>query len=110
VLDTYGIAYLHVIEPRIKGDGTLHEGHPPAASKCLRPFFSGPVIAAGGFDREGAEAIVEAGTAGLLALGASLHLQLRFALPAAEQNAAHRLCPCSLLGRKRARLRRFSRP
>ena len=52
-LDAYGIAYLHIIEPRIKGDSTLHEGHPPVASKYLRPHFTGPIIAAGGFDRGG---------------------------------------------------------
>lgn len=69
VLDDYRIAYLHVIEPRIKGDETLHEGHAPVASKYLRPFFSGPIIAAGGFDRGGAEAIVQEGTADLVAFG-----------------------------------------
>jgi N-ethylmaleimide reductase len=69
VLDAYKIAYLHIIEPRIKGDSTLHEGHPTVASKYLRPYFTGPIIAAGGFDREGAEAIVEAGVADLVAFG-----------------------------------------
>ena len=69
VLDGYRIAYLHVIEPRVKGDDTLHEGHPPVASAFLRPHFSGPIIAAGGFDRSGAEAIVEAGTVDLVAFG-----------------------------------------
>ncbi len=68
-LEAYGIAYLHVIEPRIKGDDTLHEGHAPLASKYLRPHFRGPIIAAGGFDREGAEAIVERGDADLVAFG-----------------------------------------
>lgn len=69
VLDTYKVAYLHVIEPRIKGDSTLHEGHPPVAAKSLRPFFSGSIIAAGGFDGESANAIVEAGDADLVAFG-----------------------------------------
>lgn len=50
VLDEYKIAYLHVIEPRIKGDDTLHADHPPVAVKYLRPFFPGPIIAASGFD------------------------------------------------------------
>jgi N-ethylmaleimide reductase len=67
-LGAYGIAYLHVIELRIKGDVSLHEGRAPVASKYLQPFFPGPIIAAGGFDREGAEAIVEAGTADLVAV------------------------------------------
>ena len=69
LLDRYGLAYLHVIEPRIKGDQTLHEGHKPVAVAYLRPFFSGPIIAAGGFNRDGAEAIVDAGTADLVAFG-----------------------------------------
>jgi N-ethylmaleimide reductase len=69
VLDAYGIAYLHVIEPRIKGDDTLHEGHPPIATKYLRPHFSGPIIAAGGFDRDSANAIIESGDADLVAFG-----------------------------------------
>jgi N-ethylmaleimide reductase len=69
VLDEYKIAYLHVIEPRIKGDDTLHEGHPPVATHYLRPHFSGPIIAAGGFDGDSAEAIVKSGDADLLAFG-----------------------------------------
>ena len=69
LLDGYGLAYLHVIEPRIKGDSTLHEGHEPVAAAYLRPHFSGPIIAAGGFNRDGAEAIVDAGTADLVAFG-----------------------------------------
>lgn len=68
-LDQYGLAYLHVIESRIKGDTTLHEGHAPVATAYLRPHFSGPIIAAGGFDREGAQAIVQSGVADLVAFG-----------------------------------------
>jgi N-ethylmaleimide reductase len=69
VLDGYKLAYLHVIEPRIKGDDTLHEGHAPVAVHYLRPHFSGPIIAAGGFDKAGAEAIVASGDADLVAFG-----------------------------------------
>ncbi len=69
VLDEYKIAYLHVIEPRVKGDDTLHQGREPVASKYLRPHFTGPIIAAGGFDRAGAEAIVASGDADLVAFG-----------------------------------------
>lgn len=50
VLDGYGLAYLHVIEPRIKGDDTLHEGHAPVAVKYLRAHFSGPIVASGNAD------------------------------------------------------------
>ena len=69
VLAEYKIAYLHVVEPRIKGDDTLHEGQEPVAAKYLRPHFKGPIIAAGGFDRAGAIAIVESGNADLVAFG-----------------------------------------
>ena len=69
VLDSYRIAYLHVIEPRVKGDDTLHHDHAPVATKYLREHFSGPIIAAGGFDRESAIAIVESGDADLVAFG-----------------------------------------
>jgi N-ethylmaleimide reductase len=69
VLDDYKLAYLHVIEPRIKGDDTLHEGHPPVAVTYLRPHFNGPIIAAGGFDGDSAEAIVASGEADLVAFG-----------------------------------------
>jgi N-ethylmaleimide reductase len=68
-LDAYKIAYLHVIEPRIKGDSTLHEGQAPVAVRYLRQHFLGPIIAAGGFDRAGAMAIVKAGDADLVAFG-----------------------------------------
>ncbi len=54
VLNEYGIAYLHVIEPRIKGDSTLHHGFGVVAAKYLRPHFKGILIAAGGFDRDSA--------------------------------------------------------
>jgi N-ethylmaleimide reductase len=69
VLDGYKIAYLHVIEPRIKGDDTLHADHAPVAVKYLRPHFTGAIIAAGGFDGESAEAIVASGDADLVAFG-----------------------------------------
>ncbi len=69
VLDGYGLAYLHVIEPRIKGDDTLHPGQDVVATRYLRPHFRGPIIAAGGFDRQSAIDIVESGVADLVAFG-----------------------------------------
>ena len=68
-LSERGIAYLHVIEPRVMGVETLHEGHPPVATEHLRPFFKGAIISAGGFDRAGAEAILRRGDADLVAFG-----------------------------------------
>ncbi|MEI9984460.1 MAG: hypothetical protein WDN69_15400 [Aliidongia sp.] len=69
-LNAYGLAYLHVIEPRVMGTETLEEGQPPVASAFLRQVFAGPIIAAGGFDREGAEAILQRGDADLVAFAA----------------------------------------
>ena len=68
-LNRFGLAYLHVIEPRIVGSEAPVEGRAPVAAAQLRPLFHGPVIAAGGFDRAGAEAIIAAGHADLVAFG-----------------------------------------
>ncbi len=95
VLDGYGLAYLHVIEPRVKGDSTLHEGRGPVASASLRQHFSGPIIAAGGFDRAGSEAIVASGVADLVAFGRffasnpDLPFRLRHDLPLAPYRREH---------------------
>ena len=68
-MNRFGLAYLHVIEPRIKGNDTLREGAEPIAAKHIRAKFKGPIIAAGGFTRESAEAIVAASHADLVAVG-----------------------------------------
>ncbi|SAK67662.1 NADH-flavin oxidoreductase/NADH oxidase [Caballeronia pedi] len=68
-LNGYGLAYLHVIEPRVMGTETLDAGQAPVASSFLRKLFDGPIIAAGGFDRAGAEQIVQRGDADLVAFG-----------------------------------------
>jgi len=68
-LNDYGLAYLHVIEPRVLGTETLEEGQAPVASSLLRTVFDGPIIAAGGFDRAGAEQILHRGDADLVAFG-----------------------------------------
>ena len=68
-LNAYGLAYLHIIEPRVMGVETLDEEQAPIASKFLRGIFKGPIIAAGGFNRSGAEAVLEAGDADLVAFG-----------------------------------------
>jgi N-ethylmaleimide reductase len=68
-LNKLGIAYIHVIEPRIKGDDTLHEGQAPVAAANIRQSFKGTILAAGGFDREQAEAIINRGDADIVAFG-----------------------------------------
>ena len=68
-LDQLGIAYLHIIEPRISGADTVTEGQDPIAAKGLGQVFHGPIIAAGGFTPKSAEAAVADGTASLVAFG-----------------------------------------
>lgn len=68
-LNRYGLAYLHIIEPRVSGVETIHEGQAPVASSFLRKIFKGPIIAAGGFDSHGAEAILTRGDADAVAFG-----------------------------------------
>lgn len=67
-LGEMGIAYLHVVEPRIKGTELVAE-NAPVAAKHLRSRFKGTLIAAGGFDGASAEAIIEAGDADAVAFG-----------------------------------------
>ena len=40
-LNRFGLAYLHVIEPRVRGGETLREGHPPVAAARLRKILTG---------------------------------------------------------------------
>jgi N-ethylmaleimide reductase len=70
-LNRFGLAYLHVIEPRIKGDVDKENSQDaaPVASAHLRKIFKGPILAAGGFTRESAEDILEKGDADLVAFG-----------------------------------------
>jgi len=68
-LDRLGIAYLHVVEPRIKGTEDIAHGQAPVAVQHLRSKFSRTLIAAGGFTPNSAEAIVAAGNADLVAFG-----------------------------------------
>jgi len=68
-LNAFNLAYLHIIEPRVKGVETISEGQEPVASAILRRVFTGPIIAAGGFDGADAQAIVQRGDANLVAFG-----------------------------------------
>lgn len=85
-LDAMRIAYLHVVEPRIKGTELITQAEPLAA-KHLRPLFHGMLIAAGGFDGPSAEAILSAGDADAVAFGRAfianpdLPQRLRLGLP-----------------------------
>ena len=68
-LDSLGLAYLHLIEPRVKGGDTIAEAQAPVASQELSKIFRGPVIAAGGFNPDTANASVANGDASLIAFG-----------------------------------------
>jgi len=68
-LNRFGLAYLHIIEPRVKGNVLIGEGQAPVASEQLRKIFKGKIIAAGGFEPDSAEAIVEKGDADLVTFG-----------------------------------------
>jgi N-ethylmaleimide reductase len=68
-LNDFGLAYLHLIEPRVKGGETIAEAQAPVAAQELSKIFRGPVIAAGGFNPDTAEASVANGDASLVAFG-----------------------------------------
>jgi N-ethylmaleimide reductase len=65
-LNDFNLAYLHVIEPRIKGGELIAEGQDPVAAQELSKVFHGPIIAAGGFEPDTAEAAVANGLASLI--------------------------------------------
>ncbi len=67
-MNRFDLAYLHVIEPRIMGIELIRDEEPVAA-KHIRQIFRGPMIAAGGFTRETAEAILHKRDADLVAFG-----------------------------------------
>ena len=68
-LNRFGLTYLHIIEPRVKGNVLTGEGQAPVASEQLRNIFNGKIIAAGGFEPDSAEAIVVKGDADLVTFG-----------------------------------------
>jgi N-ethylmaleimide reductase len=68
-LNRFGLAYLHIIEPRVKGNVTINEGQGPIAAEQLRKVFQGKIIAAGGFEPDTAESAIEHGVADAVAFG-----------------------------------------
>lgn len=66
-LSRLGLAYLHVIDPRIRGDATLRDKAQPIAAAFMRKHYVGTLIAAGGFDGPQAQAIVDEGNADFVA-------------------------------------------
>jgi N-ethylmaleimide reductase len=68
-LNRFELAYLHIIEPRVKGNVVVAEGQGPIAAEFLRTIFTGKIVAAGGFAPDTAEAVVTKGDADLVAFG-----------------------------------------
>ncbi|WP_219852091.1 alkene reductase [Nostoc sp. 'Peltigera membranacea cyanobiont' N6] len=68
-LNQIGLAYLHIIEPRVKGNVVVLEHQGAIAAEQMRTIFQGKIIAAGGFEPDTAEAILESGTADAVAFG-----------------------------------------
>jgi N-ethylmaleimide reductase len=68
-LNSYKLAYLHLVEPRVRGGTTLNEDAPPIAAARLRKIYRGPIIAAGGFNAENASKILIEGDADMVAFG-----------------------------------------
>jgi N-ethylmaleimide reductase len=69
-LNKLGLAYLHLIEPRIAGNiEDESKNQAPVATQLIRKHFKGLIIAAGGFNGDSARDIIEAGDADLVAFG-----------------------------------------
>jgi N-ethylmaleimide reductase len=89
-LNPFGLAYLHIIEPRVEGNVVIHQGQGAIAAEQLRKVFKGKILAAGGFEPDTAEAVIKEGTADAVAFGRhfvsnpDLPRRLREGLPLAE--------------------------
>lgn len=59
-LQTLGIAFIHAIEPRIKGDTAISPKSPSASLDFIYDIWTGPIIIAGGYSPELAKELVEA--------------------------------------------------
>lgn len=93
-LERLKLAYLHIVEPRIKGShDDFTEKKVQLGVHHFRPLYSGTLITAGGYTRETGEAIIVQGDADLVSYGrlfiANPDLPKRFALNA-PLNSYHR--------------------
>lgn len=91
-LNRFGLAYLHIIEPRVKGNVVIAEGQGPIAAEKLRRIFKGKILSAGGYEPGTAEAVVENGFADAVAFGRyfisnpDLPMRIEQSLPLAPYN------------------------
>jgi N-ethylmaleimide reductase len=65
-LATMNLSYLHLVEP---GSSQGEHPTPDLSAAFFRPLFSGPLMVAGGYTLERANAVIEKGTADLVAFG-----------------------------------------
>lgn len=68
-LNQFGLAYINIIEPRVKGNVVIAEGQAPVATERLRKIFHGKILSAGGFEPETAEDVVAKGDADAVVFG-----------------------------------------
>jgi N-ethylmaleimide reductase len=70
-LNSFGLAYLHFIEPRSSGAGRAEVNHQnvPSAMALFRPIWNGVLITAGGFTGDSANAAIASGLADAIAFG-----------------------------------------
>lgn len=68
-LDTYALAYLHLVEPTIFGSETVEAAADAIPTSHFRSIYSGKLIVAGGLSLEAAEKAVLDGVADLVGFG-----------------------------------------
>jgi N-ethylmaleimide reductase len=68
-LNRFSLAYLRVIEPRVKGNVVIHEGQGWIATAKLRKFYKGVMNSAGGYEPDTAEALIKSGDSDLVTFG-----------------------------------------
>lgn len=68
-LNSYALAYLHLVEPRVRGNEDTVAQDTDVSTRHLRPLYHGTIIAAGGFTGDSAELMLRNGTADLIAFG-----------------------------------------
>jgi len=83
-LNRLEIAYLHVVEPRIKGNVTIEDDDTGLGAAFFRPIFKGIIISAGGYTRDSGEQFIRDNHADFIAYGrlfvSNPDLPKRFAL------------------------------
>lgn len=91
-LSALKVAYLHVIEPRVKGNVVIRQGQGPVASEALGQIFKGPIVSAGDFEPDTAAEAVELGISAAVTFGRhfianpDLPRRIREGLPLAEHD------------------------